>query len=94
MFCQPVRVVLERVLNKHLRDGFIIGRRNLRGVHFREEGGTQERELAEQYESWAESCENAYPRVSGVLRLIADTYLHEGRREDQRHELEVHLGQR
>ena len=80
--CEGVREALEQVLNKRIAEGFRIGKYNLRGVHFRAEGGQQERELAAQYDSWAQALNGTYPKVASVLRGLRDGYLREGERED------------
>ena len=90
--CIPVRQALNRVLNKHIGLGFQIGRRNSRGVHKRIEGGTQERELAEQYEGWAKACDDSYPRVATELRDIANSYRQEAHWEDQEAAVQKRLG--
>lgn len=72
--CEPVREVLDDILNENVLEGFQIGRHNLRGVHERAEGGTQERELSQQYEEWAKTCDYSYPKVATALRGLADDY--------------------
>jgi hypothetical protein len=82
--CIPAREVLERSESAKMLQGFQIGIHNKRGVvsRFVIEGGEQERELAETYDSYATACEVVWPRVAGALRKIADGYRHQARRED------------
>ena len=80
--CGPVRDAMEKTLNKNIGDGFRIGKYNLRGAHWRGEGGSQERDLAAQYEKWAASIAFKHPKVAKVLREIRDHYLSDAKRED------------
>ena len=90
--CIPVRETLETVLNEDVQLGFEIGRRNARGAHVRIDGGTQERELAAQYEEWAKACDYAYPRVATALRGIASAYEREARWNDRESAVQRRLG--
>lgn len=90
--CVPVRETLETVLNEDVQLGFEIGRRNSRGAHIRSEGGTQERELAAQYEEWAKACDYTYPRVATALRGIASSYEREARWHDRESAVQRRLG--
>lgn len=90
--CVPVRETLETVLNEDVQLGFQVGRRNSRGVHLRTEGGTQERELAAQYEEWAKACDYTYPKVATALRGIASAYENEARWHDQQSAVQRRLG--
>ena len=90
--CVAVRETLETVLNEDLQLGFEIGRRNSRGAHMRDEGGAQERELAAQYEKWANACGYAYPKVATALRGIASAYESEARWRDQESAVQRRLG--
>ena len=90
--CAPVREALETVLNDNIRKGFQIGRRNLRGAYSRAEGGRQERELARQYEEWAQASDYSYPRVAAVLRGLASNYRSEGHWQGQEAAVQRRLG--
>ena len=72
--CLPVCKVMERITSPQIGTGFRIGVYNGRGVHFREEGGAQERELAAEYRGWAQQLAFNYPYVSRVLESIAVDY--------------------
>lgn len=80
--CEPVRDAMEETLNNDIASGFRIGKYNLRGVHVRGEGGNQERELAAQYDGWADALSHSHPRVAKVLRDIRDGYLADGESQD------------
>ena len=90
--CEPVREALEIVLNDDIETGFQIGRRNSRGTQLRGEGGTQDRELAEQYEEWAKACGYSYPKVAAALRGLASAYEDEGRWWDREAAIQQRLG--
>jgi addiction module HigA family antidote len=72
--CLPVCEVMERIASPDVTDGFIIGVHNSRGVHWRGEGGAQERDLAAKYRGWAKQLGFAYPYVGSVLDSIATSY--------------------
>ena len=80
--CDPVREVVNDLYSSDLELGILIGRHNARGAYFRGEGGAQERELAEQYESWATACEFEHPRMAAVLREMAKDYTTEAEWHD------------
>ncbi|PTQ66975.1 HigA family addiction module antitoxin [Celeribacter persicus] len=80
--CEPVRTVLEHVMSKRMAEGMVIGKYNARGAHFRGEGGAQERELAERYETWAKASDYTHPKVAAMLRQMADRYRHEADWQD------------
>ncbi len=81
---KPARDVLEYPDHEEMRNGFQTGIFNKRGTFWRslDEGGTQERKLAEQYDNYARILGNSYPNLSTVLQAIARGYEREGRRED------------
>jgi len=81
--CEPVRDLLEEIRSGDMMHGAYVGRFNLRGVHWRGEGGAQERELADIYRGWAESLQYTHPYVSSELLLeMARMYERDARRED------------
>ena len=80
--CRPVCEVIETVRSPDIAQGFSIGVYNARGVHWRGEGGDQERELAAKYRGWARQVDFDYPYVSSVLERIAASYDKQGERED------------
>lgn len=82
--CEAVCEAMERIASSKIGEGFHIGVYNSRGVHFRGEGGAQERELAAKYRAWAERLHFDYPYVGGVLEGIAASYEHDATWEDSR----------
>ena len=80
--CESVCTAMEEIASAEIGEGFSIGVRNARGVHWRGEGGAQERELAAKYRSWAERLHFDYPYVGGILEDIAASYDREARWED------------
>ena len=90
--CLPVCEAMERIASQQIGIGFNIGVRNGRGAHWRDEGGTQERELAAQYRGWAELRAFDYPYVSNILKNIADDYDREAERWDTEAKIEKRLG--
>ena len=83
-----VRNVIEKLAAQNIDRGLIIKRHNMRGIHCKAlfEGGAQERELAKQYQEWAEISRTRWPRMARVLATIAKDYKEEARREDARAE--------
>ena len=82
--CEPVRDALEKTLNKNIGEGFRIGNFNLRGARLRArgDGGSQERDLAKQYDELAGALSFTHPKVARELRKIRDEYLAYAKRED------------
>ena len=81
--CEPVRDVMEDIQSEDMMSGARTGVYNSRGVHWRGEGGDQERELAEKYRKWAEALQVSHPFVASKLLMgLAKTYDHEASRED------------
>jgi hypothetical protein len=58
--CEPVREALEEFGTAEIAKGMRIGVYNLRGAFWGEEGGGQERGLAEKYRTWSRSLANQY----------------------------------
>ncbi len=80
--CEGVRAVMDRLMTDSISQGFYIGTKNSRGVHFRGEGGAEERSLAKKYSDWASSMEYEYPNTATALRTISDSYVSEAEYED------------
>jgi addiction module HigA family antidote len=80
--CEAVCEAMEGIASPEIGRGFSIGVYNSRGVHWRGEGGEQERELAAKYRAWAERLHFDYPYVGGILEGIAASYEREAGRED------------
>lgn len=88
---EPVRDILEAIGSRDLENGFLIGRMNARGATWRGlyDGGTQERELAENYRDWSATTRAKWPRTARILRDIAESYERDARREDTKAELDA-----
>ena len=84
---------MERVGSRDIASGFTIGTFNSRGVVGREigEGGRQERQLAEKFQSWARQRSPHYPFVGGILEGMADDYNRQALREDDEAQIEQRL---
>jgi hypothetical protein len=81
--CEPVRDVLDEIHSDAMMRGVHTGQFNARGVHWRGEGGAQERELADKYRGWAEALQYSHPYVALKLLMgLVRTYEHDARRED------------
>jgi hypothetical protein len=80
--CEAICEAMEEIASPEISEGFFIGARNARGVHWRREEGDQERELAAKYHAWAERLHFDYPYVGGVLESIADSYESEAKWQD------------
>jgi addiction module HigA family antidote len=81
--CEPVRDVMEDIQSESLMRGAHTGVYNSRGVHWRGEGGDQERELAEKYRKWGQALQVSHPFVASKLLMgLAQTYDYEASRED------------
>jgi hypothetical protein len=80
-----IREVIEECESEKLEQGLCMGFHNLRGVVTKSlyEGGKQERVLVEQYRRYAEIC-STWPRTAAALRSVAEDYLREANREDER----------
>lgn len=81
--CEPVRDVMEDIQSEEMMNSARTGVYNSRGVHWRGEGGTQERELADKYRKWGEALQFSHPFVSSKLLMgLAKTYDQEAGRQD------------
>lgn len=72
-----------------MRHGFQIGACNKRGTTSRayDEGGGQERKLADTYRNHARALRNSHPNVAAALEELAGWYENDGLREDLRAKL-------
>jgi hypothetical protein len=83
--CEVVRDVLEDLHSEEMVHGVCTGAFNARGVHWRGEGGDQERELAEKYRSWERALRITHPFVaSKLLGAMAKGYERDANEEDIR----------
>ncbi len=81
---EVVRELIEDIGSQQLELGFVIGIEGGRGVTVRGpyDGGDQERKLAAQYRDWSTAIINVWPRTGMALRIVAEHYEREARRED------------
>jgi hypothetical protein len=91
--CEPLREVIEQIATEELEEGITSGLFNSRGVHWRGEGGEQERQLAAKYAAWAQALQFTYPRVAKILREMEQWYQHGAKQEDADAEVRKRLGQ-
>lgn len=82
--CLAVRAVLDHENDPEIESGLWSGRMNSRGVTTRDpySGGTQERDLASTYRTWADRVRDGSPRAGVLLDAIADSYVSQARSED------------
>ena len=84
--CEPVRDLLDNLPSpEHIGRGFVVGKRNLRGVTSRGpyDGGAQERELAERYHNDAANIASRWPFTAKLLQQLARSYESDAHREDE-----------
>lgn len=86
---EPIREIIETIGSRSLETGIHIGVINSRGVTSRGvyDGGQQERNLASRYRRWAKDTAGEWPRVSRVLRGLAEDYEREAQHADARAQL-------
>jgi hypothetical protein len=81
--CEPVRQVMEDIQSESMMQGAHTSVYNSRGVHWRGEGGNQERELAEKYRKWGQALRFSHPFVASKLLMgLANTYDQQASSED------------
>jgi len=80
--CVAVREALEEIGSEDIAAGMCVGVYNSRGVHWKGEGGNQERELAQKYRNWSRQLAFEYPYVANMLEQIANGYDREAAWED------------
>lgn len=88
---EAVRDVIEDLRSEDISSGAHTGLYNARGVHWRGEGGGQERELADKYRAWADALQFTHPFVSSSLLMsMVNTY----EREAEQHDTEAGIRRR
>lgn len=80
--CQPVGDALENIMSKALSDILQTALYNARGIHFRGEGGNDERRLVEQFKQNANALEYTHPKISRALMRLAENYKREAEYQD------------
>ena len=91
--CSAVCEVIEEIASEEIARGFVIAVRNARGAHWRDKGGTQERELAAKYRAYAEKLAIEFPYTSSVVSRIATSYESDAKWQDVRAETDDRLRQ-
>ena len=81
-----VRDLIEELASDDLERGIGVGLRNSRGAVTKtlDEGGAQERALADQYDKDAAAVAGRWPRTAALLRRMAESYRADAAREDER----------
>ena len=72
--CEPVREAINDLGSQNIAAGMLVGIRNARGATWRDEGGAQERGLAEQYRSWSREVAFEHPFTARMLAQIGASY--------------------
>ncbi|MDZ4347993.1 MAG: helix-turn-helix transcriptional regulator [Xanthomonadaceae bacterium] len=82
---EAVREALDEFRSQTMANGFVIGKRDRRGVTTRglRDGGAQEHQLAADYRRSALAMENLYPYSAQALDSLAESYEREAKRHDQ-----------
>jgi hypothetical protein len=85
---RPVRDLLEDLQSERVERNLVARLYNRRGMTMRdpEDGGRQERELAEQYRTQAATFSGTWPQTAAVLRNLALLYETDAREEENRAE--------
>ena len=89
--CRAVCEVIEEITSEQLARGFVIGVCNARGAHWRDKGGTQERELAAKHRTYAKQLAIEFPYASSVVSTIAASYESDAKWQDVRAETDDRL---
>jgi len=79
-----IRNVIESKISSDMEHGFVLGKYNMRGVTSRGifEGGHQERELAKQYQEYAELVKMRWHKTADILKSMAEKWIRDAERED------------
>lgn len=82
---EAVRDALDLFRSKPMITGFIIGKRNRRGVTTRMpgDGGNLEREEAAKYHTWAKALAYDHPHTAKALDCLAEDYERDAQRHDE-----------
>ncbi len=81
---EGVRNLVEELESQRIETGIEVELSNSRGFTSRGmfEGGDQERQLAQQYQTWAEMVQTRWPRTAAMHRRIAEHFEWVARRHD------------
>ncbi|BDI32606.1 hypothetical protein CCAX7_46570 [Capsulimonas corticalis] len=91
---EPVRDLIETINSRDLENGLEIQVINSRGVTSRGtyDGGSQERDLANRYKSYADIVQDMWPSTGAMLNRLADNYMNHATMEDLSAGLSEDLG--
>ena len=81
--CRAIRSVIEAVASDSIASGLHCGISNSRGAVWRNEGGTQERELSTKFRDLANKVRFDSPNTARVLDGVADSYVRESQWWDE-----------
>ena len=82
--CRAIRNVIEAIATDSICSGLSRGIHHSRGVTWRSEGGTQERDLSAKYRDLANKVRFDSPTSARVLDSVADSYDRESKWWDER----------
>jgi addiction module HigA family antidote len=71
---EPIREILEEIESNDIAIGMRIGKYNSGEAQYRDRGGKQEVEVANQYELWAEIIRPEYPYIARILESLQKSY--------------------
>ena len=92
--CETVRDVMEDLKSEDVSVGAYAGLYNARGAHVCAKDGSEERELADKYRSWAEALQFTHPFVcTTVLMPLVHTYEREAEQNDTKARIKNRLAQ-
>ncbi len=78
-----VREFIENHYTNDLKDGFVVGLRNQRGVYYGT-GGAEEKAFQNKYKSYADNLNVCWPRCAAILRSISNSYHYDSIVEEER----------
>ena len=90
--CEPVREAIDHIGSQEIAIGMLVGILNARGATFRDEGGKQERQLAEQYRRWSQEVAFEHPFTASMLEQIAASYDQDAKWWDNQESVRDRLG--
>lgn len=91
---EEVRRALDHVATEEISTGFIVGKRNARGVVTRGPGGNQERVLAAGFRAGADAMRLPFPFTARALEQLGSDYEYEARQWDGEEQVDRRLGRR
>lgn len=89
--CRAVSEALDQVATDAIKSGFCTGKINSRGVVWRGRGGDQERELAADFDAWAQQRRDEFPFTARCLTELGDDYRRQAESYDKSDRLDARL---